>query len=362
MNTLITILDGITETSMPFNEFVLYRANHFKDENQILIICGPKKELPKVTVPENLEIVYAGRNLFRIRKTILSQIKGCNDRHDFYAIHLHQNKSSVLSQIAMIGTGFSRKTVFTIHSTFTGYKLHNKIQSYISGLFAHNVTCVSKASYAAYPSSLKRIKGSRVLPLQNGVDIERVDSLLTNEKVENDKLTFVYVARMIPLKNHNFLLDVIKETNNKAHFLFIGAEDENIMKRIKEEHLGDKITCTGLIPRNDVFRKLEQSDVYISSSTLEGLPISVLEGMYAGLPAILSDIVQHREVGENSALIKLLPFDKAEWVEAINRMCQIEKEEIQRLGYFSRKYVRDNFSLEKMHNQYTQIYETLRNR
>lgn len=362
MNTLITILDGITETSMPFNEFVLYRANHFKDEKQMLIVCGPKKDLPKVAIPENLEIVYAGRNLLRIRKTILSQIKGCNDRHESYAIHLHQNKSSVLSQLAMIGTGFSRKSLFTIHSTFTGYKLHNKIQSYISGLFAHNVTCVSKASYAAYPSSLKKLKGTRVKPLQNGVDIERVDSLLTNEKAENDRLNFVYVARMIPLKNHNFLLDVIKETDDKAHFLFIGAEDDIIKKRIKEENLGDKITCTGLIPRNEVFRKLEQSDVYISSSTLEGLPISVLEGMYAGLPAILSDIVQHREVGENSALVRLLPFDKGKWVGAINGMCQIDKEEIQHLGKLSRKYVRENFSLEKMHNQYTQIYETLRNR
>lgn len=53
---LITILDCITETSMPFNEFVLYRANHFKDERQILSICNNQGYLPKVEIPENLDI------------------------------------------------------------------------------------------------------------------------------------------------------------------------------------------------------------------------------------------------------------------------------------------------------------------
>ena len=38
MRVLITILDNTTETSMPFNEFVLYRANHYPNEKQVLII------------------------------------------------------------------------------------------------------------------------------------------------------------------------------------------------------------------------------------------------------------------------------------------------------------------------------------
>ncbi len=362
MNTLITVLDSITETSMPFNEFVLYRANHYKDEKQILIVCGPKKELPKVSIPDNIEIVYVSRNLFKIRKTIKRLIDGCKLRNERYAIHLHHNKSSVLSQIAMIGSGFSKKTLFTIHSTFSGYQLHNKIQGYVSGLFAYNVTCVSKASYEAYPTSLKHIKGERIKPLQNGVDIERIDSLLTRNEDTNEKVVFVYVARMIPLKNHDFLIDVIKETESNAHFLFIGAEDSHIMSRINENGLSDRVTCTGLIARNEVFKQLEKSDVYISSSTLEGLPISVLEGMYAGLPAILSDIVQHKEICNDSSVIKLLPFDKAKWIDAINSYCKMDKDKIKKLGMDSRIYVRENFSLERMHDQYNKIYETLRNR
>ena len=68
---VITILDSITETSMPFNEFVLWRANHFKDERQVLIICNNQGYLPKVDIPDNLEIKYIGNNPLKWRKKCL---------------------------------------------------------------------------------------------------------------------------------------------------------------------------------------------------------------------------------------------------------------------------------------------------
>ena len=35
MSAIITIVDRTSETSMAFNEFVLYRATHYLDEKQI---------------------------------------------------------------------------------------------------------------------------------------------------------------------------------------------------------------------------------------------------------------------------------------------------------------------------------------
>lgn len=360
MNTLITILDGITETSMPFNEFVLYRANHFKDERQILIVCGPKKELPKVNIPKNLEIVYVGRNTLKIRKTIQSQIKECNDRNEAYAIHMHQNKSAILSHIAMFGTRFRKKVLFTTHNTFSGFPFHNKVQSFFCGLMSNYVVCCSNSAFDGYPTILKKIKGSHASAIQNGVDTERIDSLLTtNEQTEGNKVQFVYVARMVPVKNHKFLLDVIETCTPDAHFVFIGTMNENILAQIKERNLEKKIECMGLIPRNEVFKVLQLSDVYISPSVLEGLPVSVLEGMYVGLPAILSNIPQHSEVCQDEHLVRLLPLDKMQWVKAINETV-IQKEKLSNLGLDSRNYIKDNFSLEKMHINYCNIYEILR--
>ncbi len=356
---IITILDSITETSMPFNEFVLYRANHFRNERQILIVCNNPKPLPNVEIPDNLEIEYIGENPLRWRGKLKKLISMYDKKS--YAIHLHQAGPSMKVLLMMLGTGFRKKVVFTIHSTFTGYKLHNKIRSYIDGLLSRYVVCCSNASYANYPRSLKRLKGKRVLPIQNGVDTDRIDRIIEGQDSDvHDGVVFVYVARMIPLKNHSFLVDIAKRTLPQAKFLLIGKEDEGILQRIKAEGLEDRIECTGLIPRNDVFERLKNADVYLSTSTLEGLPVSVLEGMYAGMPAVLSDIPQHREVAMNKDFVSVLPFDEDRWVTEINRFTEMNQVELNSLGDKSRAYVKEYFSLEAMHDNYNEIYEMLR--
>lgn len=359
MRTIITILDRITETSMPFNEFVLYRANHFKDERQMLVVCNKPSPLPKVDMPENLEIEYIGSNPLNWRNR-LQKIMARYDKKE-YAIHLHQAGPSMKVLLIMLGTGFRKKVAFTVHSTFTGYKFYNKLRSYIDGLLSQYVVCCSQTSYNNYPKSLKKLKGNRVLPIANGVDTERIDRILSDKekRIHND-VVFAYVARMIPLKNHSFLINVAKRTMPNTKFLLIGKEEKKIMQRIKDEGLQERIETTGLIPRNEVFERLHDADVYLSTSTLEGLPVSVLEGMYAGMPATLSDIPQHREVATDNEFVTLIPFDEERWVNEINRYARITREQLESMGEKSRKYVKDHFSLEAMHKEYSAIYELLK--
>lgn len=361
MRALITILDNITETSMPFNEFVLYRATHYPDEKQILIVCGPKQELPKVDVPDDLEIMFAGKNIWNIRKTIKSAVRKCKDTGLEFSFHLHQVQSGFLAQIAMAGTGFGKKTLFTVHSTFSGYKFHNKVLSYFNALCAQRIACVSNASYQDYPKSIKRLKKDRLFALQNGVDTERIDVVIKNTPVgSHEGVRFIYVARLIPIKNHKFLVDVIKKCNEGVRFVFVGEEDKerSVRTKAREEGVSDRITFTGLIPRNEVFEQLMNSDYYISSSTLEGLPVSVLEGMYCGLPCILSDIPQHKEIAEDKAAV--LPYDIDVWASKINEMASYSSDIRAKMSSEIKEYVMLNYSLRKMHEKYDRVYELLR--
>ncbi len=361
MKTIITILDSIAETSMPFNEFVLYRANHFKDERQHLIICNEKYPLPDVDLPSNLMIEYIGKNMFRWRKYLRRILSEYEKKDELYAIHLHQAGPSMKILLLMMGTGFNSKVVFTVHSTFSGYPLHNKFRSFIDGLLSKYIVCCSNASYANYPRSLKRLKGNRVLPIQNGVDTDRIDRILEGKESDvRDEVVFVYVARMVPLKNHSFLIDIAKRSLPQAKFLLIGKEDQRVINRIKNEELEGRFEVAGLMPRNEVFERLNNADVYLSTSTLEGLPVSVLEGMYTKMPAVLSDIPQHREVASGKAFVSILPFDKELWINEINRYASMDKEQLKKLGDESHAYVKENFSLESMHKKYDEIYKKLR--
>ena len=360
MRALITILDNTTETSMPFNEFVLYRSNHYPDEKQILIICASKGDLPKVDIPATLEIRYAGRKLGKIRRTIKNTIVGLERQNIPYVVHMHQVQAGFLAEMAMLGTGFRKKALFTVHSTFSGYKFHNKFLSFTNTLLAQRITCVSNTSYQDYPKFIKRIKGNRIQALQNGVDTERIDSILTaSNPLIRDYINFIYVARLIPLKNHKFLVDVLRKCDDQVHFTFVGAEDTEkaIRKKAEEYGITERITFTGLIPRYEVFHQLQNADYYISSSTLEGLPVSVLEAMYCSLPCVLSDIPQHREVAGDEAVI--LPYDAEKWAAEINRLAGINPTERQKMGKRIKEYVIKNFSLKSMHEKYDAIYEKM---
>lgn len=361
MRTLITILDGITQTSMPFNEFVLYRASHMKHEKQVLIcLCG-RRNLSEFNIPDSLDIRFAGRKISRIRKVIKQAVKEAEDRGDHYAVHLHQVQSGFLAQIAMIGTGMRKKTLFTVHSTFSGYQFHNKFLSFTNALFANRITCVSNTSYNDYPKIIRNIKKDRITALQNGVDTERIDAVLEGVQRENDGDTvdFIYVARLIPLKNHFFLTKVLAKVKGNVRFIFVGAEDKDydVRKKAEEEGVRDRILFTGLLPRDEVYRRLYNADVYISSSTLEGLPISVLEAMYCGLPCILSDIPQHRETAGEAAAI--LGNDMDAWGSEIDRLASLTAEQRAELGRKAREHVKKNFSLQAMHEKYDSIYEKL---
>ncbi len=365
MIALITILDDITETSMPFNEFVVFRANHYHDEKQFLIVCNKKKPLPQIAIPNNLTIIYTGKNIIKIRKVIINVIKECKKNNWKYAFHLHQVQSALLSESAMIGTGFRKKTLFTVHNTFPGYSFHNKALSLANALFAREISCVSNTAYDNYPNIIKLIKGKRIRAIQNGVDIERIDTLLNgNEKSSKDcnTVSFIYVARMVPVKNHKFLLNIISKTNENAKFIFVGKEEQSILNIAEEKKVKDRIVFTGLIPRNEVFNLLSNSNVYVSPSLLEGLPVSVLEGMYCGLPCLLSNIPQHLEVvKENDTSIQVLPLNEKIWIDAINHYTNLSKNELEVLGKQAKATVLKYFSLNRMHNDYNSIYKNLYN-
>lgn len=361
MRALITILDNITETSMPFHEFVLYRARHYLDEKQILIICGPKAELPSVGIPKSLEIIYSGRRLINIRKTIKRQLAKLENAHIPYAVHIHQVQSGFLSELSMLGTGFRKKVLFTVHSTFSGYKFHNQFLSIVNSFLANQITCVSHTSYIDYPRIIKLIKGKRIQPLQNGVDTERIDNTLaTTGPIIHDGCTFIYVARLIPLKNHLFLIHVLKQCDKRVHFVFVGAgeSEKAIRQKADELEVADRIAFTGLIPRPSVYRMLQAADFYISSSTLEGLPVSVLEAMYSGLLCVLSDIPQHREIAGYEAVI--LPNDAKKWAQEINRLIVLSQDQRERMSHQIRTYAGENFSLLAMHKKYDAVYSMLR--
>ncbi|MCH1940700.1 glycosyltransferase family 4 protein [Holdemania massiliensis] len=357
---VITVLDNLSETSMPWNEFVLYRHNQDKDLKQYVIVCDSAKIIN--SIPEDLDITFTGFNSKAIRQTMKRILSECKASQLDFIVHLHQSKSAAYFNLATFFSGYAKKTLFTVHSQFPAYNLQNKIASLFNALHAKRINNVSATSYTAYPGLVKKLKGSRITYIENGVDIDRIDHIISNHKIKKcRRKRFVYVARMIPLKRHEFMIDVFHDINLDYELVLIGAEDPNgkIRNLIQAYGMSDKVVLTGLIPREELFTLLADSDVYVSTSSIEGLPVSVLEAMAVRLPAVVSDIDPHKEILRACDAIDILPFDKAMWVQKIKEIIQTSDDVLEERGAKCRDAVVATFSLKAMHQRYYAEYEKL---
>ena len=361
---LITVTDGATVSSMSFNEIFLYRMDHRKGEKEILISCRPIPQSLKTMCNSKVELYELGFSPVKIRLALQAIRKHCKEQGENFVVHMHFPRSAVITLLATIGTGVWKHTLFTEHSTFSGYRLHNKVLSFLCALMAERVTCVSEASFRAYPSLIRRLKKERMTGIPNGADLERIDKEIggtASMKATDGTVWFAYVANIRPLKNHGFLLEVLRELPPHIHLLFVGVEDSErtVSRQAERMGLAERVKFTGLVPRDEVFKTVLGADVYTSPSTVEGIGIATLEAMYCGLPAVLSDIPPHREIARGTDCISVLPLEKDAWVREIGRYAAMSGEERERLGRQCRRHVEQNFSLERMHRAYDEIYAEL---
>jgi glycosyltransferase involved in cell wall biosynthesis len=103
-----------------------------------------------------------------------------------------------------------------------------------------------------------------------------------------------------PYKRVDLLLDAAKQLDAlglRAELVVIG---DGILRSRYESlarEMGVSCTFTGQLSRKRVLDTLDQSDVYLSTSHVEGLPRALIEAMARGLPTFAFDVGGTRELG-----------------------------------------------------------------
>lgn len=143
------------------------------------------------------------------------------------------------------------------------------------------------------------IKGLEVTAIQNGVDPKDYTVL---DKAElrrqygfrEDELLIISTGSMTLRKRIPETVDAFLQSGLKnARLLMIG--NGPYLGEYKTKYAQSE-AVSFLGRRNDIRELLNVSDVFVSSSESEGLPLAVLEAIACGIPVILSDISQHREI------------------------------------------------------------------
>lgn len=357
MRYVVTITDNIGQSNMPFHEFACYRYSHLNNEHQIVFVMGNEKNDSKI--PDGLDVRHVGTSLVAIKNETNRVLAEAKADDATVVFHVHEAKS-VIRLILCMGFKLRSKIVYTVHSTYSGYPTKNKVMAYIAAVLSSVVICVSETSYESFPKSLKNNKAIKVLPVQNGVDIERIDrvkSIEWDNTEDSGLITLVYTARLIPLKDHQRLLKIVSQLPQfRLILLGDGPLKAQLQEMCKRYDIESRVSFYGIRPRDEVFRILKSADAYVSTSTLEGLPISLLEAMTCGLPCFVSDIAQHLEVNKSCPTLECCSTDD-EWTTHLKAFAGLSCDQRHRLGEKSRNEVIERFSLKRMHGEYTKVYE-----
>jgi glycosyltransferase involved in cell wall biosynthesis len=100
---------------------------------------------------------------------------------------------------------------------------------------------------------------------------------------------------------------------------------------------------------------LQAANVYISASTAEGMPNSLLEAMACGLPALVSDIPGHLEIVEDFYNGRLFSSGNANDLIAKIEWFIANTEEIQRMSANARALVVKEYNISHIANKYRNL-------
>jgi glycosyltransferase involved in cell wall biosynthesis len=209
--------------------------------------------------------------------------------------------------------------------------------------------------------ALKIIK-EKLLPeckeVNLGIDIEKFCPVLKEKK---DKIDFLFVGRIVPIKNLSFLikgfLKAYKENSNIV-LNIVGDGEGREINKLKILAKGNKsIKFLGKKTGKELIEIYQMNDVFCITSLYDNYPNAVFEAMACGLPVIATKVGGiPMQVIDNvtGILIELNNIEQLK--DAILRLAN-NKELRERMGEKGRKKVENEFSWDKSSEKLEEIYK-----
>jgi len=320
---------------------------------------GPLVEKSKSLGIETIVVDALSRNISLYKDiTAYWKLKKIIRKRQPDIIQLHSSKAGIIGRL--LTNSLNMKSIFTVH----GWSFKRNPGSLMSKIFlllekrfakiTDYIAVVSDNDYQlARTHNINARKG--VILIKNGVDDSK--HLAQPDVVKNGKTVISMVARFSEQKDQLTLIEAIKNIEGDIEVWLIGdgPDINKIKNKITEEKLSEIVTRIG--PSQQVDKLLAESHIGVLCTHWEGLPISVIEFMRAGLPIIASDVGGINELikhGRNGYLV--LAKDIKNVNRYLNRLIS-QPQLRQKLGANNRQDYISDYSINTMIARYDHLYK-----
>jgi len=173
---------------------------------------------------------------------------------------------------------------------------------------------------------------SHIEVVPNGVDLKSFHSAKPLSRADfgykDDDILLVYAGRIALEKNLPFLFDSFKGISQaipNVHLLIVGSGvqqyDDEIRSLVSEMQLSDRVRFTGRITYDKLPAYLAMCNIFVTASVTEVHPLSVIEGMGAGLPIMGIESVGVGDTVQDGVTGFLATHDQPAFTAKLMRLC-----------------------------------------
>lgn len=246
----------------------------------------------------------------------IKQLKKVVEKEKFDIIHCHTPMGSVVTRLASkhARKAYGTRVIYTAHG-FHFYKGAPKInwlffypvEKYLSK-YTDDLITINNEDYEL---AIKKFKAKRTHYVPGvGVDPKKFDFELSQEErhelrkslgIKDDDIVLIYVAELNKNKNQIMAIKAMEKLiveNSKYKLLLVGKDSYNgeYQRLVQELKLENNVIFTGY--RKDVPKLMKISDIAISTSLREGLPVNLIEATMCGLPIVATNCRGNRDISK----------------------------------------------------------------
>jgi glycosyltransferase involved in cell wall biosynthesis len=270
-------------------------------------------------------------------------------------LHANSSKAGILGRLAARIAGVPVR-IFTVHGwAFAQYHgLASMLYLWLDRAvrpLTTNFICVSEQTRNA-GIAMRTCSSDRTVVIPNAVDV----SSASRAALTGDPPRVISVGRLKEPKDFGRLVHALAEADvpYRAAIVGDGPDRRVIEDAVRKTGSADRIELLG--ERGDVAAQLATSDVFVLSSRSEGMPVSVLEAMAAGLPVIASAVGGVPELVADDETGLLVPADDSTALAVALRRLLTDAGLRRAMGAAGRARAHERFDLPRFRAAHLQLY------
>lgn len=262
-----------------------------------------KSELESIDV--DYYNILVPRSIFSIAKILRAyrQTKEVIENESFSLVHCHSPVGGVLARLACRAKRKSGlKLIYTAHGFhfYKGASWKNWFLYYpVESLCSHFTDVLVTINTEDYEFAKKKIHAKSICYIPGiGINCSKFETTQIDrmEKrrslgIPSESIVLLSVGELNGNKNHEVVLRALAAIDNDTvHYVIagLGVLTEHLRSLAKELGIENRVHLLGF--RKDIPELLKMADVFCFPSYREGMPVSALEAMAAGLPLVASSI------------------------------------------------------------------------